>query len=160
LRKVRLVLDTQVWLDWLVFDDPGVAPIRNAHGLKRAEIFIDAVCEAELERVLAYRLGRQTLDANKQKDVLAQCRRLSHRIEVTLPQTGRAGLPRCSDPDDQKFLEAALAAGADFLITKDRALLQLARRRTRPVPFRIATPQAFRQSLSDRLDTPKRIRTD
>jgi len=48
LTRRRLVLDTHVWLDWLVFDDPGITRIRNAVGLKRAEIFIDTVCEAEL----------------------------------------------------------------------------------------------------------------
>ena len=37
-------------------------------------------------------------------------------------------MPACRDSDDQKFLEAALAAHAGFLITKDRALLELAPR--------------------------------
>jgi predicted nucleic acid-binding protein len=50
------------------------------------------------------------------------------------------GSPQCRDPDDQKFLEAALAARADFLVTKDQALLELAQR----VPqFRILTPAEF-----------------
>lgn len=31
----------------------------------------------------------------------------------------------CSDPDDDKFLEAALAARADHLVTRDSALLNL-----------------------------------
>src|SRR5687767_9147438 len=43
--KPRLVLDTNVWLDWLVFEDPGIVPIRNAAGTGRVEIYIDAVCE-------------------------------------------------------------------------------------------------------------------
>ena len=60
-----------------------------------------------------------------------------------MPEPQRAGLPRCRDPDDQKFLEAALAAHADYLITKDRALLYFARRRSRPLPFRIVTPASF-----------------
>jgi predicted nucleic acid-binding protein len=46
-------------------------------------------------------------------------------------------LPVCRDPDDQKFLEAALAARADFLVTKDQALLELAQRVSQ---FRILTP--------------------
>jgi len=108
LTRLRLVLDTHVWLDWLVFDDPGIARIRNAVGLKRAEIFIDAACEAELARVLAYDLHKRRLDAAAQAACIAQCRRLSHRIDATLPEPQRAGLPRCRDPDDQKFLEAAL----------------------------------------------------
>jgi len=39
------------------------------------------------------------------------------------------------------FLEAALAARADCLVTKDRALLELGRR-GRSIPFRIVTPDA------------------
>ena len=144
----RLVLDTNVWLDWLVFDDPSVAPIKAAVAENRAEVFIDAVCEAELARVLAYDLHKRKLDAAAQAACIAQCRRLSHRIDATLPEPQRSGLPRCRDPEDQKFLEAALVARADFLITKDRALLHLARRRARSLPFRILTPQAFGQSLN------------
>ncbi len=100
LTRRRLVLDTHVWLDWLVFDDPGITRIRNAVGLKRAEIFIDAVCEAELARVLAYDLHKRKLDAAAQAACIAQCRRLSHRIDATLPEPQRAGLPRCRDPDE------------------------------------------------------------
>jgi putative PIN family toxin of toxin-antitoxin system len=137
---LRLVLDTHVWLDWLVFEDKDTAPIRNAVGLKRAEIYIDAACEAELVRVLGYPFGKRTLRPEEQKACLAQCRRLSSRIDTTATPEQRAGLPRCRDPDDQKFLEAALVAGADMLVTKDRALLELVRRKTRAVPFRIVTP--------------------
>ena len=50
---LRLVLDTQVWLDWLVFDDPGIRRLRNAVHLGRAVIYIDAACDAELARALA-----------------------------------------------------------------------------------------------------------
>ena len=134
---LRLVLDTQIWLDWLVFDDNDAAPVRNAVALKRAQVFIDAACEAELERVLAYDLGKRKIDPAA---CLAQCRRLAHLFTNNLSKEEKSSLPRCRDPDDQKFLEAALAIGADILVTKDRALLELARRRTRPVPFRIATP--------------------
>ena len=39
---LRLVLDTQIWLDWLVFDDPGVRDLRVAVEKGRAEIWMDA----------------------------------------------------------------------------------------------------------------------
>src|SRR5207302_3154021 len=97
---------------------------------------------AELARVLAYDLHKRKLDAAAQAACIAQCRRLSHRIDATLPEPQRSGLPRCRDPEDQKFLEAALVARADFLITRDRALLHLARRPARALPFRTRTPQA------------------
>ena len=34
---------------------------------------------------------------------------------------------RCTDPDDQKFLDLALAAGVAWLVSRDRALLRLRR---------------------------------
>ena len=145
--KPRAVLDTHVWLDWLVFDDPGIVPIRNAVGTGRVEIYVDAVCEEELSRVLARGFAKRTLDAKAQADCIAQCRRLAKRIDSRLSEGERAGLPACRDPDDQKFLEAALAAGASLLVTKDRALLELARRRSR-LPFRIVKPAQFRAALA------------
>jgi len=66
----RVVLDTNSWLDWLVFHDPGMSFLKREVEEKRIEIFIDAACEAELERVLAYDLARHTLDAAARADVL------------------------------------------------------------------------------------------
>jgi putative PIN family toxin of toxin-antitoxin system len=139
--QLRLILDTNVWLDWLVFDDPLIAPIKAAVAANRAEICIDPACEAELERALGYDLGKKfTLDAEAQGACLAECRRVARSIALAVPDAERARLPVCRDPDDQKFLEAALVAGAEFLVTKDKALLDLA---LRVAPFRIVTPQGF-----------------
>ena len=60
---------------------------------------------------------------------------LTPRADVTLP--------RCADPDDQKFLELALAAGARWLLSKDKAVLQLATRTAREGWFEILTPSAW-----------------
>ena len=66
------------------------------------------------------------------------------RIESLRPEGERTRLPACRDADDRKFLEAALAAGADFLVTRDRAPLELAPRAGRgALPFRIVTPDEF-----------------
>jgi putative PIN family toxin of toxin-antitoxin system len=140
-ERLRLVLDTNVWLDWLAFDDPCVAPIKAAVAAGRAEVFIDSECEAELERALGYDLGRKfTLHPTAQAACLAECRRLARRIAAQAPEAERAQLPACRDRDDQKFMEAALAAGADFLVTKDRRLLDLAQR---CASFRIVPPEEF-----------------
>lgn len=192
----RVVLDTNVWLDWLVFDEPSLAPLRAAHALGRVEVVMDDACEAELARVLAYDLGKHSIDAGAQARCLEQCRKIARRVgsashesapapataaartsapatatataaagatatapataaatatakpaaataataSPTAPAAVPASLPRCRDPHDQKFLELALAAQADALVTKDQALLELARRK---LPFRIAAPQAL-----------------
>jgi len=135
---LRLVLDTQIWLDWLVFGDPGVQALRQAVEEGRAEIWIDAACEAELERVLAYDLGRHTLTPEKAAGAFLEARRLARRIETTISDDQKKALPRCRDADDQIFLEAAVAARADVLVTKDRELLKLARR----LPFKVAPPNS------------------
>jgi putative PIN family toxin of toxin-antitoxin system len=149
MKTRRLVLDTNIWLDWLVFGDTGVAHIRQLQEAGHLEILIDAACEAELVRVLAYPFAKGPLDAAAQAAALAQCRRIARRVEMTLPPPERARLPQCRDPDDQKFLELAFAGEADVLITKDRALLEIARRRKRQVgrtvSFRILTPEEFEQ---------------
>jgi len=134
---LRLVLDTNVWLDWLVFDDPAIATLRAAVAAGRAEVFMAPDCEAELERALGYDLGKRAVDIAA---CLAECARVVRRIAPVAKEAQSARLPTCRDPDDQKFLEAALAAGATFLVTKDRALLDLARR---ALPFRIVTPAGF-----------------
>jgi putative PIN family toxin of toxin-antitoxin system len=134
--KWRLVLDTQVWLDWLAFDDPSVAPLKAAIAQGRSEIYMDAACEAELVRVLAYPIGRKVADETVQSERLAEARRLSQRPKRALTEAERASLPRCRDRDDQKFLELAAAVHAHALVTKDRALLELAR----SAPFRIVSP--------------------
>jgi putative PIN family toxin of toxin-antitoxin system len=137
---MRLVLDTNVWLDWLVFRDACVAPLRAAVESGRAEVCIDAACEEELVRVLAYPLGRTVLDPAAQAAALTECRRVA-RAAAGAPLACR--LPPCSDPEDQKFLELARDCRADLLVTKDRALLVLARH----APFRIVTPSQAGEAL-------------
>ena len=135
---MKLVLDTNIWLDWLLFDDASVAPLKAAVAEGRAEIFIDAAGEAELARVLAYDLGKHSIDAEKQAACLAECRRIATPLKDIL--IDGTGLPRCADPADQVFLEAAAAARADYLVTKDRELLDLARRK---LPFQIVRPSSL-----------------
>jgi uncharacterized protein len=130
------VLDTQVWLDWLVFDDPSIEPIRDAHVAGRLRIVIDEACEAELLRVLAYDFGKFTLEPAAQGACIARCRQLSTRVAGG----NVSPLPQCRDPDDQKFLELAAGAGAQVLISKDQALLALA---PRVAQFRILAPKDF-----------------
>jgi len=50
----------------------------------------------------------------------------------------------CTDPDDDKFLEAAIAADADYIVSGDSALLNLKNYRR----VRIVRPVQFLQVLS------------
>ena len=62
-----------------------------------------------------------------------------------------AGLPRCEDPDDQKFLELAWHARASHLLTRDKALLKLAHRLEESGRFAVLAPDAFLRSALDLL---------
>ena len=140
---MRLVLDTNVWLDWLVFTDAGAVPIKNAVARGTAAVFISAACEVELKRALGYPLSGRALDADAQATALAQCRAVARDVRDCTEPHAIAELPRCADADDQMFLELARDCRADVLITKDRDLLALATRKVTPLPFRILTPREF-----------------
>jgi uncharacterized protein len=140
---VRLVFDTNVWLDWLVFDDAGVSALRHAVVAGRAELWTDEGCLSELARVLGYPLFASALDPEVQAAHLAaasQVVRMLNRQDAAYEATHDDALPRCRDPDDQKFLELARDCRASHLVTKDKALLELARRKRKPMPFRIVRP--------------------
>ena len=136
-----LVLDTNVWLDWLLFDDDSVSPLKALVQSGDAEIWIDPALQAELERVLAYDLGKHSIDAQKQAACLAECRRIAREIHRPVSVLD---LPRCADPADQMFVEAAAAARADYLVTKDRDLLDLPRGR---LTFRVVQPEFFKAQV-------------
>jgi hypothetical protein len=74
---LRLVLDTNVWLDWLAFDDTTIAPLKLAHAEGGIEIFSDEACTRELIAVLNYDLGKRSLDAGTQKIKFAEFQRLA-----------------------------------------------------------------------------------
>jgi len=135
---LRLVLDTNVWLDWLVFADPGIKPLQAMVASGDAGIVINADCEAELLRVLGYPLQKWTLDAVQQSACIERCRAVAHKVETSCD----IPLPRCADPDDQKFLELSAGACAHYLLSRDQALLALARHRP-SLPFHIVTPEEF-----------------
>ena len=135
-----LVLDTNVVLDWIAFGDPRVQPIVAAieRGALRAATNDD--CLRELRRTLGY--AQVKLDAAAQ--ALAFERYARYAIVFDFPGPAAAmGLPRCTDADDQKFLELAWHAGADYLLTRDKALLGLARRVARLGRFAVLAPDGF-----------------
>ena len=143
---MRVVLDSNVWLDWLVFDDPRVAQLKQAKRDGVFHIVIDQPCRDELRRVLAYE--QFGLDETRQKTLLAEADRLSTLLD-NLRYLPAEELPWCSDPDDVKFLALSAVSEADWLITKDKALLSKRRRKNMlPVCFRIGTPEQWAASVS------------
>ena len=132
---MRIVIDTNVVLDLVVFDDPGVSELRTAIDGKRVQPIASDQTLAELRRVLGYESFG--LDAAKQNSAYDW---YASRASLVDAPAAQPLLPRCSDPDDQKFLDLALAAGAAHLVTKDKALLALARRVAKLGRFSVSSP--------------------
>lgn len=138
----RLVLDTNVALDLFVFRDPGCAHLLAAMQAGLVQAVVDEICRAEWLAVLTYpALALEEHARREASESFDRWTRLLPAAELSPP--GGAKLPRCADPDDQKFLELALASGAQWLLSKDKAVLQLARRTARAGWFQILPPSAW-----------------
>jgi uncharacterized protein len=140
---VRVALDTNIWLDLLWFRDPRCAALSAALSDGRLTAVTNTACRDEWQRVLAYpNLG---IDESRRAEL--RDRFDATAVVVDIAATTPA-LPRCSDPDDQKFLELAHAARAAVLCTRDAELLALANRCRRAGLFDICQPH----EVCDRLD--------
>ena len=121
----RIVLDTNVVLDWLYFRDPRCAALAEAVSAQRVRWIASTTMRDEIEHVLE----RGSLSA-RWPDGAASVREGWHRwasmVEAT-PAVMPLGM-RCTDADDQKFIDLALGARAAALLSADRAVLRLARR--------------------------------
>jgi putative PIN family toxin of toxin-antitoxin system len=131
MSALKLVLDTNVVLDWLVFQDAGVETLRRGIESRRIAVVTYELALAELRRVLTYPQLR--LDSAKQSAVFETYR--ARASLATVPQGYSPeqlmlppGFPRCRDPDDDHFLALTHHAGADALVSKDRAVLKLRKR--------------------------------
>ncbi|MDM0013970.1 putative toxin-antitoxin system toxin component, PIN family [Variovorax sp. J22P168] len=122
---MRVVLDTNIALDLLVFDDPGQAALAAALEAGELQWIATAAMRDELVRVLGYPLieARLAASGREPQAVLAAFDARVQRIEA-LPARARCV---CSDPDDQMFIDLAVAQGAR-LLSKDRAVLSMRKR--------------------------------
>jgi predicted nucleic acid-binding protein len=138
----RLVLDTNVCLDLFVFRDPRWTRLADALQAAAVTAVTREDCRREWQIVLGY--PHLPLDDESRCRAAADYDALIHCKPIELqPSVPAAALPLCKDPDDQKFLEAARDLHAEALITKDKALLKLARRTARAGLFAILAPEAL-----------------
>jgi len=119
-----VVIDTNVVLDLLLFRDPSTASLSAALGAGMLRWLATLPMREELARVLVYskivaqsqRLGVDPGWLLGQFDHMAQLRPVPMLSSV-----------RCSDPDDQPFVDLAVVHCAG-LLSKDRQLLRLRQR--------------------------------
>ncbi|MGZ5102239.1 MAG: putative toxin-antitoxin system toxin component, PIN family [Usitatibacter sp.] len=139
MMSARAVLDTNVVVSALVFTDGRMAWLREAWQSGAVRPLVSRPVVAELIRVLEY--PKYRLEPDEREILLGDYLPACEVVRVS----GRSrAIPQCRDPNDRMFLELALAGKAQWLVSGDADILDLAR--TFPVP--IVTPEHFRAALS------------
>jgi uncharacterized protein len=141
ITQLRLVLDTHIWLEWLLWQSPRIEPLRVAHAAGSLCLFRSDDTLDEWRRVLGY--PQFALPAKRIDELCAQ------QCALTGPAPSLASdvaekLPKCRDADDQKFLELSIASAAHYLISRDKKLRKIGRHKFyRAVPLHVITLEAF-----------------
>jgi putative PIN family toxin of toxin-antitoxin system len=135
----RAVLDTNVLLDCWLFEDARAAPLRTAIESGRVIALSSGALVDEYSDVLGrVRLG---VSAERRATLLRGWHRLAVPISPVLPAPFS-----CRDPKDQMLLDLAVTARADWLVTRDKAVLGLRARAAR-AGFALFTPEAAAERL-------------
>ena len=140
MKPPRIVLDTNVLLSTLLFHAGALSWLRLAWQSEAIHPLASHDTTTELIRVLSYPKFKLTSDEREDLlgDYLPWCE--------TVTVSNKIKLPDCRDPFDRPFLELALTAKADALITGDKDLLVLSHLFAVP----ILTPAVFRDRMQQK----------
>ncbi len=115
-----VILDTNALLDWRVFKDPAAHPLAAALAAGTMRWVACPSMQTEWHHVWP-----RSVFARWQPDPSLTTTVFEHAHMVDEPPRGPL---KCKDPDDQVFIDLALHLNAQWLFTKDAALLKLAKR--------------------------------
>lgn len=130
-----VVLDTNIVLDLLVFNDPAIAPVRQCLQEGSLRWLATRPMHDELERVLAYaQIAKRVAFYGLTPAQVLQ----AYSQQVQWMEVPTRALAVCKDTDDQKFIDLAAAHQA-VLLSKDKAVLSLRKRLLRQHDALVAT---------------------
>jgi putative PIN family toxin of toxin-antitoxin system len=139
----RVVFDTNVLLSLFAFAGERFAALRAAVDDGRVVCVTRRDCFEEFRRIVASSVLELTDEARAEALARYEARAL---MFDGAPRD--VVLPRCADPDDQKFLELARDAGASWVVTLDRALLGLASQMLNAADVRVVVPRRLVEALA------------
>ncbi|MGJ7581478.1 putative toxin-antitoxin system toxin component, PIN family [Variovorax sp. RHLX14] len=120
-----IVIDTNIVLDLLVFDDPVWAALQAALDTGQLRWIATPSMRVELERVLGYPLiARRLMRDARLPDAVLE--RFDAQVQMVDAIPVRAVFV-CKDPDDQVFIDLAVAHKAR-LLSKDKLVLAMRKR--------------------------------
>ena len=136
-KLLRVVLDTNVLVSLLVFQDERFQVLRRLWTTRAIEVLSDDALRQELLRVLNY------------PEFIRRCcaeQALAFYDAHVLPAQAvqSTSLPLCRDNDDQKFIWLAAGGDAAILITDDKQLLRMSNK----LPFQVETPLKFQRRFA------------
>ena len=121
--KPTVILDTNILLDILVFDDQRAHPLRAALSNQELDALVTDETLDELIDVISR--PQFSLDKQKQAEILLQWRIWSRLVKQSDLQIAPW---KCKDRDDQVFINLAFSFKPSTLISKDKLVLKLAKR--------------------------------
>lgn len=136
----RVVIDTNVWISAFLLKSSIPAELVRQVLAQGQPVFSPATFAELNERLWRPKFDRY-LNMEDRKQLLHDADAVAHWVAVT-PAIGAQAFSR--DADDDKFIHAALAAGATLLVTGDDDLLCL----NPPGDLRILTPRAALEAFA------------
>jgi putative PIN family toxin of toxin-antitoxin system len=133
-----VVLDTSVWVSGVFFRRGIPARILRAWRDRRFEIVVTSETLAELERKLEEKVAEFEADPALSEEWVTYV-----KIFALVVSSARVAGPICRDPDDDKFLDAALNGGARYIVSSDHDLQALGEYKD----VKVLSPREFAELL-------------
>ncbi len=135
---LAVVIDTNVWISGVFFRRGIPASILRAWRDSRFEIVATAETLAELELKLREKASKFGADPALAEEWIAYVKTFARITPVTEIASGV-----CRDPDDDKFLDAALSGRAEYIVSGDHDLQVLGEYQN----VQVLSPRAFAELL-------------
>ncbi len=143
MSKPRVVVDTNIWVSYLFFAKTNIAEVGDYLVSGDCTVIASSASMEELRSVLS----REKWDRYLPLDIrLEFYQGVYGLVEIT---TVVSAISECRDPKDNMLLETAHDGRAEFLLTGDRDLLELAREPPQSWKFRIVAPGSFLDLLQN-----------